>query len=125
MDRIFLAVGALFGALAVAAGAFGAHVAEARLPAERLATLELAARYQMYHALALVAAAWAAHRWPGASATAAGVLFVVGIVLFSGSLYALSLGAPRWFGAITPFGGTAFLVGWLLLAWTALRGGAA
>jgi uncharacterized membrane protein YgdD (TMEM256/DUF423 family) len=124
MDRVFLVVGALFALLAVAAGAFGAHVAAARLPAERLATLELAARYQMYHALALVAAAWAAHRWPGATATAAGVLFVVGILLFSGSLYALSLGAPRWLAMITPFGGTSFLLGWLALAWTAWRGAA-
>jgi len=124
MDRLFLVVGALFGGLSVAAGAFGAHVAAARIPAERLETLELAARYQMYHALALIAAAWVAHRWPGAPAVAAGVLFMVGIVLFSGSLYGLSFGAPRWIAMITPFGGTSFILGWLVLAWAAWRGGA-
>jgi len=124
MDRAFLIAGALFAFLAVAAGAFGSHVAAARIPAERLELLELAARYQMYHALALIAAAWVAHRWPGATAAAAGVLFMVGIVLFSGSLYALSLGAPRRLAMITPFGGTSFLLGWLALAWTAWRGGA-
>ncbi|HWV57843.1 MAG TPA: DUF423 domain-containing protein [Longimicrobiales bacterium] len=105
--------------MAVAAGAFGSHVLEARLEPERLATFELAARYQMYHALALLAAAWAADRWPGGGTTAAGWLFIVGALIFCGTVYALSLGSPRWFGAITPIGGVSFIAGWLLLAWAA------
>jgi len=124
MDRIFVAVGALLACLSVAAGAFGAHVAAGRLPEPRLETLELAARYQMYHALALVAAGWAASRWPGSASTVAGAFFLVGILLFCGSLYALSFGAPRWLAMVTPFGGTSFLLGWLALAWTAWRGAA-
>jgi uncharacterized membrane protein YgdD (TMEM256/DUF423 family) len=87
MTRIFFALGAVFAFLAVAAGAFGAHALEARLPADRLDTFQLAARYQMYHALALLAAAWAWTRWPGMATQWAGWLFVGGIVVFSGSLY--------------------------------------
>jgi uncharacterized membrane protein YgdD (TMEM256/DUF423 family) len=79
-------------------------------------------RYQMYHALALLAVAWGCARWPGATVGASGWLFVAGTVLFSGSLYALSLSGTRWWGAVTPFGGLAFLGGWLCLAWAAWRG---
>lgn len=86
-----------------------------------LATFEVANRYHMYHALGLLAVAWAATRWPGGAVTAAGWLFLVGIVLFSGSLYLLSLTGQRWLGAITPLGGAAFLVGWFLLLWTAWK----
>lgn len=121
MDRIFFVVGALLGGLAVAAGAFGAHVLEGQLPAERLATFELAVRYQMYHALALLAAAWAWGRWPGGATTAAGWLFLAGVLIFCGTVYALSLGSPRWLGAITPIGGVSFIAGWMALAWAALR----
>lgn len=123
MPRLFFALGALAAFVAVGAGAFAAHALEARLTPDRLDTFQLGARYQMYHALALLAVAWAGTRWPGATVTAAGWLFVVGILIFSGSLYALGLGAPRWLGAITPIGGLSFLAGWLLLAWSALRGG--
>ena len=122
MTRLLFAFGAVSAFIAVAAGAFGAHALESRLSPDRLETFELAARYQMYHALALLAAAWAASRWPGGSALAAGWLFVLGTVLFCGTVYALGLGAPRWLGAITPLGGLSFLAGWALLAWTALRG---
>jgi uncharacterized membrane protein YgdD (TMEM256/DUF423 family) len=76
----------------------------------------------MYHALALLAAAWAATRWPGPLTTAAGWLFVAGTLIFSGSLYALSLSGLRWLGAITPLGGIAFIGGWLCLALAAWRG---
>ena len=76
----------------------------------------------MFHALALVAVAWVGTRWPGSAATVAGWLFVVGTVLFSGSLYLLALSGARWIGAITPLGGVAFLAGWLALAWAAVRG---
>ena len=123
MTRTFFALGALFAFLAEAAGAFGAHALEARLTTERLETFELGARYQMYHALALLAVAWATTRWPGTLTTTAGWLFVAGILVFSGSVYALGLGAPRWLGAITPIGGLSFLAGWLLLGWAAARPG--
>ena len=122
MTRIFFALGSIAALLAVAAGAFGAHALEARLTPERLDTVWLGAQYQMYHALGLLAVAWATTRWPGGLTTAAGWLFVAGILIFSGTVYALGLGAPRWLGAITPIGGTAFLLGWLLLTWAALRG---
>lgn len=121
MDRSFVALGAFLALLAVAAGAFGAHALEGRLAPDRLDTYRLAARYQMYHALALLAVAWASTRWPGGATTAAGWLFVAGTVVFCGTLYALAFGAPRWFGAITPLGGVSFMAGWLALALAALR----
>jgi uncharacterized membrane protein YgdD (TMEM256/DUF423 family) len=116
MDRLFFALGAISALLAVGAGAFGAHALRSRLTPELLAVFETAARYQMYHALALCAAAWAVSRWPGSWAVWAGWLFAVGTVLFSGSLYGLALTGIRWLGAITPLGGAAFLAGWLCLA---------
>src|SRR5512133_711407 len=122
VDRVFLALGAASAFVSVAAGAFGAHALKARLSVDLLAVFETGARYEMYHALALVAVAWAASRWPGSSAALAGWLFVAGTVLFSGSLYALALTGVRALGAITPIGGVAFLAGWLALAWAALRG---
>ena len=122
MDRFFFALGAVSGFISVAAGAFGAHALRSLLTPEYLGIFETAARYQMYHALALLAVAWAAARWPGALPQWAGWLFVAGTVLFSGSLYALALSGVRWLGAITPLGGVAFLVGWACLALAARRG---
>jgi uncharacterized membrane protein YgdD (TMEM256/DUF423 family) len=116
MDRLFITLGAASGFVAVAAGAFGAHALRARLAPDLLAVFETAARYQMYHALALLAVAWVAARWPGPLPAWAGWLFVTGTVLFSGSLYALALSGIRWLGAITPLGGAAFLAGWVCLA---------
>jgi uncharacterized membrane protein YgdD (TMEM256/DUF423 family) len=116
VDRRFFLIGAVSAFIAVAAGAFGAHSLRARLDAGALAVFETGARYQMYHALALLAVAWAGVRWPGPWPDRAGWLFVAGTVLFSGSLYALALSGIRWLGAITPFGGVAFLLGWLCLA---------
>ncbi len=121
MDRAFFALGAISALVAVAAGAFGSHALRGRLPPDLLATFEIGVRYQMYHALGIVAVSWAASRWPGTAVHAAGWLFVAGTVLFSGSLYALALSGVRALGAVTPFGGVAFLAGWLLLAWAALR----
>lgn len=118
VDRLFFSVGSLSALVAVAAGAFGAHALRARLTPELLAIFETAARYQMYHALGLLAVAWAASRWPGALPVWAGWLFVAGTVLFSGSLYALALTGVRWWGAVTPLGGVAFLAGWICLALT-------
>jgi uncharacterized membrane protein YgdD (TMEM256/DUF423 family) len=120
--RLFFGLGCALGALAVGLGAFAAHGLRSTLSAADLGTFETAVRYHMYHALALLAAAWAVERWGAATATLAGWSFVVGIVLFSGSLYLLVLTGPRWLVAITPLGGVAFLLGWALLAWTAIRG---
>ena len=116
MDRILTGLGALSGFLAVLAGAFGAHALRNRLAPDLLAIFETAARYQMYHALALIGAVWVGFRSPTPLAAWAGWLFVTGTVLFSGSLYALALTGVRWLGAITPLGGAAFLAGWACLA---------
>jgi uncharacterized membrane protein YgdD (TMEM256/DUF423 family) len=121
MTALFFALGAVAAFLAVAAGAFGAHGLEGRVSPQQMEYFQLAAQYQMYHALALLGVAWATTRWPAGTTAAAGWAFVLGILVFSGSLYAMGLGGPRWLGAITPIGGTAFLVGWGLLAWSALR----
>ena len=121
MTRTFVALGAISALLAVAAGAFGAHALRARLSPDMQAVFETGARYHMYHALALLAAAWAFTRWPGGPVVAAGWLFVAGTVLFSGSLYRLALTGQRWLGAITPLGGLAVILGWAALAWAALR----
>ena len=121
MDRLFVALGSLSAGLSVAFGAFGAHALRARLSAADLATFETGARYQMYHALALLAVAWIAAHWPGTLPRAAGWLFVAGTLLFSGSLYTLVLSGQRWLGAVTPLGGVAFLAGWGCLLVAALR----
>src|SRR5262245_35485681 len=121
MERVFFAAGALSGFIAVAAGAFGAHGLRQHLTPDQLSVFETAARYQMYHALGLLAVGWAAARWPGSPATWAGWLFIVGTLIFSGSLYTLALTGLRWLGAITPIGGLCFLGGWLCLALAARR----
>ena len=115
-SRLFGVLGALLGFLAVAGGAFGAHSLKAVLTPEALAVFETGVRYQMYHALALLLAAqqpagaleqpW--FRW-------AGWAFIIGMLLFSGSLYLVSLAGVRWMGAVTPLGGLAFLIGWSCL----------
>ena len=112
MHRLFLLSGAVFAALAVAAGAFGAHGLKNRLGPELLGVFETGVRYQMYHALALILLAVLAARLPGRLTLFAGGFFIAGIMLFSGSLYLLSLTGQRWLGAITPLGGLAFLLGW-------------
>jgi uncharacterized membrane protein YgdD (TMEM256/DUF423 family) len=122
MDRLFFSLGALFGGLAVAAGAFGAHTLRARVEPRLLEVFETAARYQMYHALALVAVGWAWSRWPNSWVTVSGWLFVAGMILFSGSLYAMTFTGVRWLGAITPFGGVCWIAAWLLLAMAVRRG---
>lgn len=106
-----IALAALSGAIAVGAGAFGAHGAEGKA-AEWLRT---GATYQLIHVVAALVAVQMGAR-------SAGWLFVVGAAIFAFTLYAMAFGAPRWLGAITPIGGTALIVGWLWLAWHALRG---
>jgi len=120
--KTFFVLGALFAALGVGLGAFGAHALRAALPAEDLATFEIGVRYQMYHALALIAVAWASTEWPSSALTIAGWAFVAGIVIFSGSLYVLVLSGQRWLGAVTPIGGVSLIVGWVRLAFCLRRG---
>jgi uncharacterized membrane protein YgdD (TMEM256/DUF423 family) len=119
--RTTLATGALLAGLAVAAGAFGAHALQARIPAERLATYEVAVRYQMYHALALIALALVMDRFPDAGVAPAAWLFLAGVLIFGGTLYTIALGGPRWLGAITPIGGVCLILGWVLVAWRMVR----
>ena len=121
LDRLFFALGTTSAFIAVAAGAFGAHALKARLTPEMLGVFEVGVRYQMYHALGLIACAWAVSKWPGGLTAASGWLFVAGTVVFSGTLYALALTGVRWLGAVTPLGGLAFLAGWLCLAAAALK----
>jgi len=120
-DRQFFISGSMFAALGVAAGAFGVHALEDRLTPELLSIFETGARYQLIHALALLAVAWASTRWSGKPISIAGWAFVIGIIIFSGSLYTLSLTGIRILGAITPIGGVAFIVGWISLAWSAWK----
>jgi len=122
MERLFLIIGSLSGLIAVTAGAFGAHTLRDRISTDLLAIFETGVRYQMYHALALLAVAWAITRWTNSLTVVAGWLFVAGTLIFSGSLYALSLTGARWLGAIAPLGGVAFIGGWLCLALAAWRG---
>lgn len=120
-QRAFTIAGAVLAAAAVAAGAFGAHLLRNRLAPGDLDIYETAARYQMYHALALIlTGVLPAHR-AFQMVRAAGGLFLIGILLFSGSLYALAFSGQRWLGAITPAGGVAFLTGWACFALAAIR----
>jgi len=115
--KLFLSLGALTAALGVALGAFGAHALKARLSADMLAVWQTAVQYHLWHALGLVAIGLLAQHLPASvPVRVAGWLMLVGIVLFSGSLYALALSGTRWLGAITPFGGACFILGWLVLA---------
>lgn len=116
-SRLFCIIGASFAGLAVAAGAFGAHALADLIAADRLQTYETAARYQMYHSLAVLLLGIWMERREARRLYAAGWCFVAGMFLFSGSLYALVLTDTRWLGAITPFGGVAFLTGWGLVVW--------
>jgi uncharacterized membrane protein YgdD (TMEM256/DUF423 family) len=115
VERLFFSIGCALAFTGVALGAFGAHALKARLAPEMLATFEVGVRYQLMHALALLAVAWACTRWPGKRVQTSGWLFITGTLLFSGSLYALSLSGVRALGIVTPFGGLVLLLGWLCL----------
>jgi uncharacterized membrane protein YgdD (TMEM256/DUF423 family) len=122
MDKLFVMLGSGLMFLGVALGAFGAHGLNDYLTRHELTnTFETAVRYHMIHGLAIFAAAWAADKWAGPLPTWAGYLFVIGIILFSGSLYLLVATRLRWLGAITPLGGLAFLAGWACLFLAAWR----
>jgi len=116
-------MGALSAFIAVALGAFGAHALKAQLTPDLLAIFETGARYHLVHALAVFAMGEAQAREPARGWAAAGIAFVIGTVIFSGSLYALAMTGVRLWGAVTPFGGVALLVGWLLAARAAWRSG--
>lgn len=120
-------VAALNLALAVMTGAFGAHGLKARLTAEQLGWWHTAVEYHFSHALGLLAIGVLLRVAPvlpttlPAGVSTSALWLQIGIVIFSGSLYAMALGAPRWFGAITPIGGLAFIIGWFWLAWSLAR----
>lgn len=115
--KIFLVLGGLGMLLAVAMGAFGAHALKKTLAPDLMAIYETAVHYHIYHALGLLVVGLLALHLPEAVLPRwAGILMVAGLVLFSGSLYVLSLSGARWLGAVTPFGGAAFMAAWLLLA---------
>lgn len=109
--NLLMLLAALSGALAVGAGAFGAHGAEV----QAREWLQTGGQYQLVHAVAALVALRLEARGPG-------WLFVVGALIFAGTLYAMAFGAPRWLGAVTPIGGTLLILGWFWLAWTGLRG---
>lgn len=117
MSRPLGILGGVFGGLAVMAGAFGAHGLRGRLSPDLLSVFETGARYQMYHALALIAVALLLERRPSGPLRASGWCFAGGTVVFSGSLYLLALTGTGWWGAVTPLGGVALIVGWGLLAY--------
>jgi uncharacterized membrane protein YgdD (TMEM256/DUF423 family) len=121
MVRGFLLLAAFFGFTGVGLGAFAAHALKSRLSPEYLAVFQTAVHYQMLHALALLALALLVRQLPGRLLLAAGSLFTLGVVLFSGSLYALTLSGISALGMITPMGGLAFLAGWLCLGVHAWR----
>lgn len=116
-----LAAGALFAGLGVAAGAMGSHGLRAMLSDHMLGVYEIAVRYQIYHALALLVLAALSPHLPRTTLRWASGLFIAGILLFSGSLYALALTETRPLGMVTPIGGTCFLAGWVVLVWAGLR----
>jgi len=118
--RLVFALGAILGGLAVALGAFGAHGLRARLGPELLAVFETGVRYQMFHALALLALALAIVRWPQRRLAAAAWLLVAGTVVFSGGLNLLALTGARWLGAVAPVGGIVLIAGWTVAAWRLL-----
>lgn len=119
-SRLAATAGALLGALGVILGAFGAHALRSHLEPRDLEIFETAVRYQMYHAFALIAAAWLLSRNVPYAGTAAWA-FIIGVAIFSGSLYLMVATGQRWLGAITPIGGVAMIAGWCLLALAAIR----
>ena len=122
MQRYFFIIGSGLAMVGVITGAFGAHGLKGRISGGLLEIFEVAVRYQMYHALGLLAVAWAVSQWSSQLINLAGWSFVIGTCIFSGSLYILSLTGIRWFGAITPIGGLVLIVGWACLIWGTMRG---
>ncbi len=124
MPMRWVAIAAFNGLIAVVAGAFGAHYLKSHLDAKALNAFEVGVRFQMYHALALLAVAWLMSLGSSRLASASAICMLLGIVLFCGSLYGICLLEWKWLGPVAPLGGTLLMVGWLLLAIAALRRGA-
>jgi uncharacterized membrane protein YgdD (TMEM256/DUF423 family) len=123
MARTWILAAAVIGALGVGLGAFGAHgLADVLAATGRADTFETASRYQMYHALALLAVGWLADTYPGRLIQWAGRLFIAGVILFSGSLYLLAIFDLRFMGAVAPFGGAALIAGWVCMGGAVWRG---
>lgn len=123
MQKLFLTLGAVAMALAVSLGAFGAHGLKSRLTAEMLDIFETGVQYQVYHAIGLLIVGIVVHYLPGSALLKwSGWLMVAGILIFSGSLYALATTGIRWLGAITPIGGLCFIASWILLALASWKG---
>jgi uncharacterized membrane protein YgdD (TMEM256/DUF423 family) len=118
MARTFFIIASLSACIAVALGAFAAHILKQKLTPEMFGIFEVGVRYHVYHVFALFIVAWAITYFTAANFVPAGWLFVAGTFIFSGSLYLLSLTETRWLGAITPIGGLCFLAGWLWMAWS-------
>ena len=119
--RHIVALGAVLAGLAVASGAFGAHMLKPRLSEHMLEVFETGVRYHMFHALALIFSGWAFIQWQAKIFLKAALAFAGGILFFSGSLYLLALAEFRWLGAVTPLGGLCFMTGWACLALGFLR----
>ena len=121
MTKVFFTIGSISGFLAVAVGAFAAHFLKEKLSPEMFSIFEVGVRYHMYHALGLFVVAWAISYFTSSNLAPAGWLFIVGTIIFSGSLYVLSLSGTRWWGMVTPIGGLCFLAGWFWMAWSIWR----
>jgi|SRR5208283_161131 len=121
MAKYFFVMGSISAFLAVVLGAFAAHMLKAKLPADLFNIWEVGVRYHLFHAFGLFIVAWATTQWHEVNFVPAGWLFVAGTIIFSGSLYILSVTGIRWIGSITPFGGICFLGGWFWLAWAMWR----
>jgi uncharacterized membrane protein YgdD (TMEM256/DUF423 family) len=120
-DMLWVRIGCILMFLGVALGAFGAHALRGRLTVDMLAVFETGIRYHFYHGLGLFVVAWLSETHPSSWINAAGWCFFAGVVIFSGSLYVLSMSGVRWWGAVTPIGGVAFLAGWLFLTIASIR----
>jgi len=119
--QLAVLMGAAYGFVGVACGAFGAHALKTRLAPDLLAVWKTAVDYQLYHALVLLLIGLLASTRPSVAITNAGICMAMGVLVFSGSLYGLALSGVRWLGAITPIGGVLLLAGWALLFWAALK----
>lgn len=117
----WITIAAITALVAVALGAFAAHGLKGKLSAEQLTSFRVGVRYQMYHALAMLSIGWLQTRHPTRIVAAAGTCFILGVLLFSGSIYGLVLTSCKWLGPVTPIGGVILMVGWLLLAIAGLR----
>ena len=125
VQKIFVLSGAILGFLAVAIGAFAAHALKQKLSTEMHGIFEVGVRYQMYHALAIIIVALLYPYAPSTLMKAAGISFLIGTIIFSGSLYILALSGIKWLGAITPIGGVLFLAGWICIIIAVLKKGVA